>query len=126
MKSRIISILLLTLCLASLISGCALRSVEQKLDQTEEIVEESIEAQVESQIKPQSNGQAGEITNEEAQEIALKHAGLDLSAVERLHAEYEIDDGIPHYNVEFYHDYFEYEYEIHAETGDVLSFDKDN
>lgn len=69
---------------------------------------------------------ASALTKEQAQEIALKHAGFTADQVERLRTEYEIDDRVPQYDVEFYVDQWEYEYEIHAESGDIISFDKDN
>ena len=65
------------------------------------------------------------LSAEEAKAIAVEDAGLTLSQVFRLRAEYEIDDGIPQYDVEFRYDGFEYTYEIHADTGKILSFEKD-
>ena len=71
---------------------------------------------------PSSNA----ITEERAKEIALEHAGFTADQVEQLRVEYEVDDRVPQYDVEFYVDQWEYEYEIHAESGDIISFDKDN
>lgn len=65
------------------------------------------------------------LTAEAAESIALEHAGLTADQVTRLTSKYEIDDGIPEYDVEFYVGTTEYDYEIHAETGDILSWDKD-
>ena len=45
--------------------------------------------------------------------------------VQRLRAEPELHDRVPHYDIEFHHGRLEYEYEIHAETGDILSHEKD-
>ena len=67
----------------------------------------------------------GRLSKEQAQDIALKQAGLSADQVTRLRAEFEIDDGIPLYEVEFYHDGWEYDCEVHAETGSILSFDRD-
>jgi len=36
-----------------------------------------------------------------------------------------VDDGIPEYSVEFRHDGWEYDYEIHAQTGKILDWDKE-
>ena len=33
---------------------------------------------------------------------------------------------MPHYDVEFRTDRWEYEYEIHAQTGEILSFERDD
>lgn len=65
------------------------------------------------------------LTKEEAQQIALDYVGLTSDQVSRLHTEYEIDDRIPQYDVQFRQGNLEYEFEIHAESGQILSFDKD-
>ena len=60
-----------------------------------------------------------------AKSIALAHAGLTEAQVKGLRAEYDRDDGRPEYDVEFRVGNMEYEYEIHAETGKILSWDKE-
>lgn len=66
------------------------------------------------------------LTAEEAQAIALEDAGFAADQVTRLRTEPELRDRVPHYDVEFHEGRWDYEYEIHAETGEVLSFDKDD
>lgn len=66
------------------------------------------------------------IAREEAEKIALDHAGFAADQVKRLRTEYEIDRGIPHYDVEFDEGRWEYDYEIDAATGEILSFEKDD
>lgn len=64
------------------------------------------------------------ITAAEAEEIALSHAGLTAEEVTFVRAELDAEDGQTVYDVEFYtEDYSEYDYEISAETGEVLSCD---
>ena len=65
------------------------------------------------------------LTKEEAIAIALKHAGLAKDQVSRLKAEFDYDDGVPEYDVDFHCDGMEYDYEIHGESGRILSWDKD-
>ena len=65
------------------------------------------------------------ITAEEAKTIALTHAGVSPEQVRFLRVGFDRDDRIPQYEVEFVIDGWEYEYDIHAETGEILSFDKD-
>lgn len=65
------------------------------------------------------------LTPEEAQAIALEDAGLSADAVPYIDVDYDLDDGVPEYNVEFFHDGTEYDYEIHAETGAIRSREKD-
>ena len=66
------------------------------------------------------------LTREQAQKIALEHVGFTADQVTRLRTEYEIDDRIPQFDVEFHQGDWEYEFEIHAETGKILSYDKDH
>ena len=68
----------------------------------------------------------GTMTAEEAQAIALSHAGFTAEQVSFLRTEPELRDRVPHYDVEFRVDRWEYEYEIHAETGEILSFERDD
>ena len=63
---------------------------------------------------------------EEAQNIAFNHAGFTVDQVTALHTEYETEHGIPQYDVEFHYDGWEYDYEIHADTGEILSYTKDD
>ena len=61
-----------------------------------------------------------------AKEIALSHAGLSQNQVTFVKCQLDWDDGRQTYDVEFYTtDYKEYDYEIDATTGAVLSYDYD-
>ncbi|MBR3973879.1 MAG: PepSY domain-containing protein [Oscillospiraceae bacterium] len=75
---------------------------------------------------PATDPPAAQLTAEEAKAIALEHAGFSSDQVSRLRAEFDWDDGVPVYDVEFHEGYWEYDYEIHAETGKIRSFDKDD
>ena len=66
------------------------------------------------------------LTADDAKKIALDHAGLTADKVTGLRAKYDVDDGVPTYEVEFYADGWEYDYEIHAEIGKILEWDKDD
>ena len=65
------------------------------------------------------------ITIEEAKSIALKHSNLDESQVSFIRGEYDFDNGIEKYEIEFYSNNNKYEYEINAKTGDIISYDYD-
>lgn len=65
------------------------------------------------------------ISQDDVKEIALDHANLTLSDVTFVKVSLEWEKGIPEYEVEFYHGNEEYDYEIHGETGEILSFDKE-
>ena len=73
-----------------------------------------------------STGSSGLISAETAKSKALTHAGLTASQVTFLKAKLDWDDGRQVYEIEFYtKDYREYDYEIDAKTGAVLSYDYD-
>ena len=65
------------------------------------------------------------LTAAQAKAIALEHAGITADAIRFLRVGFDFDDGNPRYEVEFVSDSWEYEYDIHAETGAILSFEKD-
>ena len=71
-------------------------------------------------------GESGSLISEsKAKEIALDHAGLTAGQVRFVHVELEYDDGRWEYEVEFYSGNTEYDYEINATTGKILSYDHD-
>ena len=76
-------------------------------------------------ISESSGIQSGIITEERAREIALDHAGLSASLVSFVRVKLEWEDGIQVYEVEFWSDRTEYDYEINAQTGEIHSFDRD-
>lgn len=136
MKQKWIALLLLT---TLLLTGCNIRTAARQLDRAEDQLEQigdNLEDAVEgaiygtntpattTPIAPQTP--ATTLTPEQAEDIALSHAGLAREQVSRLHTEYEIDDRIPQYDVSFRQGNLEYDYEIHAETGEILSYERDN
>ena len=73
-----------------------------------------------------TGGQAAAVTEEQARETALSHAGFTADQVTFVRSELDRDDGRLMYDVEFYtSDYKEYDYEIDAATGEILSYDYD-
>lgn len=62
---------------------------------------------------------------EKAKDIALNHAGLKESDVIFVTAKAGYDDGRKEYDVEFYRNGLEYDYEIDAKTGRITDYDKD-
>lgn len=72
-----------------------------------------------------SCGADGLISEDEAKKAALSHAQIDEAKAKFSKAKLESDDGKKQYEIEFYADGKEYDYEIDAKTGDVISFDYD-
>ena len=79
-----------------------------------------------------SNGNGNNNTNntkislQEARNIALEHANLDISVVNIVKCESEYDDGILIHEIEFIYNNYEYDYKIDSRTGEIISFDKDS
>ena len=66
-----------------------------------------------------------DIGAEKAKSIALEHAGISAADADYLYAQLDRDDGLRIYDVEFFSGIREYDYEIDAATGTILSFDYD-
>lgn len=60
------------------------------------------------------------ITAEEARSAALTHAGVSESSVAQMEIEFDSEDGLMVYEVEFYAGGAEYDYDINARTGAVV------
>ena len=73
----------------------------------------------------QSNNTVGDIGIEKANEIAISHAGLSNGSVSFVKAKIDTEDGVKVYDIEFYSGNVEYDYEINAATGAIVSFDQD-
>lgn len=139
MKIRSYAALLLAALCITLFSGCASVSAlpqQQALPEITIATEPAPGSAVPDSIPeptpaatPAATGpvrnQPQYISKEEARNIALSHAGLSANDVTHLKAEFDFDDGVPEYEVNFRHGGYEYDYDIHAETGKIRSWDKD-
>ena len=66
------------------------------------------------------------VTAEQAKAKALEHAGVQAENIPFINVILDYDDGRMVYDVEFYtNDYKEYDYEIDATTGAIVSWDYD-
>ncbi len=73
---------------------------------------------------PQNNAANGtEISEQRAKEIALENAKVSESDVTAMRVKKEMDNGVWRYDVEFYVQNKEYDYEISAADGTILSVD---
>ncbi len=80
---------------------------------------------VESDIKDDSSSELmADITTEDAKKAALDHAELDESQVREVEIDLDRDNGKLIYEVNFKSGNDEYDYEIDAETGEIISSDK--
>ena len=102
---------------------------DQQAAATEEVQEDTAADTAQAETAPeatQADAVAEGISEQEAKEIALNHAGFKESDVEFTRVNKEMDDGIWQYEIEFVAGEMEYDYDINAETGDVMSFDSES
>lgn len=76
--------------------------------------------------EPMNTAATDRITAEQAQQIALDYVNLKADQVSGMRVHYDVDDGIQEYDVDFFYNGLEYEFEIHAKTGKVISFETDD
>ncbi len=79
--------------------------------------------------KPDNKGKTDKsqfIGEEKAKSVALEKAGLSADAVTFDKVELDRDDGVWQYEVEFRKDRTEYDADIKADDGSILSWDVDN
>ena len=57
--------------------------------------------------------------------VALSNAHVDESLAKNLVCKLDVDDGVKVYEVEFYFNGYEYEYEINAVSGKIIKAEKD-
>lgn len=73
-----------------------------------------------------AEGQEGSLNEEEAKQIAISDAKVSEDDIAFILIEKDWDDGIPTYDVEFVtNDLSEYDYEIDAVSGEIISMDQD-
>ena len=98
------------------------REVQHEIEEAKHEIKEEV-----SEIIPPSEPASADklISEEEAKKIALDKAGLTEGEVKFVKAELDRDDGIIRYEIEFRKDLTEYDAEINAETGEILSWETD-
>ncbi len=84
---------------------------------------ESVHAKSEVPVSKENNN--GYISVEDAKQKALDDAGVKAENAVFLKAYYDSDDIVPHYDVKFEANGYEYEYEVRASDGSILEKDVD-
>lgn len=69
--------------------------------------------------------QAAPATEAEAKAVALAQAGVSEGEIKRYRAKFEIDDGIPQWEIEFRAGEYEYEATVNAATRTIIDFERD-
>ena len=95
--------------------------------QTTEAAAQTTEAAAQTAAAPdaQTAAPGGEITAEQAKQIALNDAGVSEADAVFYRAELDMEDGRMVYEIEFYCGQTEYDYDIDAQTGAIVSKDQD-
>ena len=107
-------------------SGVASNGNENNTESsTQNSNESNVQNSSESNTQNNNVNNIGEISLDKAKEIALSHAGLSSDQVTFVQANKDFDDGIPKYDIEFYCNGKEYDYEINAANGEIIQYDYD-
>ena len=78
-------------------------------------------------VSPDATEAASDFIGEEkAKELALQKAGINADGVTFDRIELDRDDGVWQYEVDFHHEGIEYDIDIKADNGEILSFEKEN
>lgn len=143
MKKQLTAVLLIFALLLTL-AGCAavhavrqLDAVEDRIEAKLDIAEDKLEDSLRKAVRPSPTAASAQtppavtespqmLTKEQAQQIALDYLNLTADQVKWLYTEYEMDDGIPQFDIELHQGDWEHEFEIHAKNGQILSYDKDH
>lgn len=123
MKNRIFLVLTLSVLLLGLLSAC---NMSGAMDDTGTVATTGTAEQRNVVGDPMNMASKDRITPEQAQKIALDYVNLKADQVSGMRVRYDVDDLVPEYDVEFYYNGLEYEFEINAKTGKVISFETDD
>lgn len=139
MKKRIINFLGIAAMTTLLLAGCGANAntvssdhasdvrpkeaVTSETDSADTAAETTDSQKDKAANETQTSGSV--ISEEEAKNIALKDAGLTEEKISGIRIKLETDDGVQEYEVDFYADNKEYDYDIDAVSGEILSKDMD-
>ena len=124
---------LLSLCLVIALSLTACGRTVDNMTNDAESMGSSVVSDTESVIDNAKNATTDQensmnlmagITASDAKDAALKHAGLTEAQVSDVDIDLDRDNGKLIYEVDFNSGNIEYDYDINAETGEVISSDK--
>ena len=122
MKIRSFAALLIVFLLAGLLAGCDRSNALTTVPGTPNPGNQNT---IQTGTTKPNDSTTGGVTREQAEEIALNHAGLTREQVRMDRTEPDMDDRVPHYEVEFTANGWEYDYEIHVRTGEILKSEKE-
>ncbi|MBQ8533164.1 MAG: PepSY domain-containing protein [Clostridia bacterium] len=132
MKRYIITVLSV-LSMLFIFAGCGSKTandvgsnIQSTVDSAEDKVESGMNDMQNGNDNNSANTNTNQITKDEAKAIAFKHANVNEADVYDLDVDLEKDNGTSKYDISFETKSAEYDYDIHAETGEILSSSKDD
>ncbi len=127
------SVLMIVCTCGLLLCGCSaqnasdnMNDTQAEVNQTEDISLEVSQAEGASGSEETPGTQTSGITEQDALAAALRHAGIDESKLTSKRIKKDYEDGKEVYDVEFYADGKEYDYEISVADGSIVKSDSDN
>lgn len=121
---KLLALTLISLFIVSLV-GCSLATQPVVETVIETVLVEVPATQEKETVAETTETQSEKISEQEAKDIAFKHAKIKEADAKYVQTELDYDDGILRYEIDFYYDGYEYDYDIDAYSGKILSYDKD-
>lgn len=138
---KMIAAAMITLLTIGTLAGCGTtgntsQAADVSANNASQNTADSTSKNTESTVNANTSGSAGsqtvsdatdttDIGSDEALKIALKDAGLSESEITELRVSTDYDHGRLTYEVDFRKDSTEYDYEILASTGEIISRDQE-
>jgi len=123
---RFLCLALLILPAIFILTGCD--ATENAIDRAEEgmdMVGDAAEEMIDPLMGDHGDTRASMLTKREAEDIALRQAGISRDEAENIRTEYEHDDGMAYYDIEFSHNGVEFDIKVNSDDGNIMSFDRD-
>ncbi len=123
--SKKLSLVLLSFALVLTLTACAVQNKPVTDNPSSSKTQSEIQSTPTDSTTNTTQNNTAKITEAKAKDIALKHANLTADKVTELEIELDTDDAVTHYDVDFKANGYEYDYEIQAETGEILKSEKE-
>ena len=102
-----------------------LRGEKSTITDTDVIITDKSSSKASQEQLPMTSQADSLITEKQAKEFALKKAGVSENDISQYKSELDKDGGIFRYEIEFHAGGYEYDIEVSAKDGKIISFDKE-
>jgi uncharacterized membrane protein YkoI len=109
------------------VGGSDSTSKESVADKAQQAVDDVVEKgkNATDKVMDETTDAVNKITAEQAKTKAFAHAGVNANNAKNVRVEKDYDDGRQVYDIGFYADGVEYDYEIDAQNGNIVSYDRE-